>query len=297
MHVGVVLPSLGDSWLRVIDAARGAEELGADSVFVADHLLGLPPERGIMEAWTVMSAVAAATERVEIGAQVLCQSFRHPGLLARMAATLDIVSGGRLRMLIGAGWLQQEYDAYGFRFPSAAVRMEQLRDAVRILKGLMNADGPFSYQGKHYQVYEALNVPPPLRRPFQIEVGGAGDRMLRLIAREADGWNCPAMVLGGLDDRFSLLTNECEKAGRSIEDMRLSVQIVCAVGDDQAAKAPFLQMFEPQFGLVGSVPQAVERAGELMAKGIRDFNVILPSGEAGRACLERLLGEVRPQLR
>lgn len=297
MHVGVVLPSLGDSWSQVLDAAREAESLGADSVFVADHLLGLPRERGIMEAWTVMSAVAASTQRVEIGAQVLCQSFRHPGLLARMAATLDIVSGGRLRMLIGAGWLQQEYEAYGFLFPSAAVRIGQLRDAVRILKGLMNADGPFSYEGTHYRVHEALNVPPPLRRPFPIEVGGAGNRMLRLVAREADGWNCPAIALGGLDDRLALLAEECEQAGRSIEDLRLSVQIVCAVGDDEAAGTPFLENFKPQFGLVGSVPQAVARAGELIAKGIRDFNVVLPPGEAGQACLERLLGEVRPQLR
>ena len=106
-----------------------------------------------------------------------------------MAATLDHVADGRLRMVLGAGWFEAEYQAFGWEFPHPGVRVDQLRDAVRILKGLLNEDGPFSYEGRHYRVRDAVNLPPPLRRPMPIEVGGTGDRMLRLIAQEADGWS------------------------------------------------------------------------------------------------------------
>jgi alkanesulfonate monooxygenase SsuD/methylene tetrahydromethanopterin reductase-like flavin-dependent oxidoreductase (luciferase family) len=136
MHVGVVLPQVNADWDKVLDEARFAEELGVDSVWVIDHVLGFPPPKGILEAWTVMSALAAATTRVQIGAQVLCQSFRNPALLAKMAATLDGISNGRLRLLVGAGWFEQEYRQYGWDFPAPGTRIGELRDTVRILKGL-----------------------------------------------------------------------------------------------------------------------------------------------------------------
>src|SRR5688500_1226730 len=117
MRIGVVLPHVGGDWDQVLEAAQHAEEAGADSVWVVDNVLGFPPERGILEAWTVMSALAAATERVEIGAQVHCQSFRNPALFAKMAATLDRISNGRLRLLMGAGWYESEYTQFGYEFP------------------------------------------------------------------------------------------------------------------------------------------------------------------------------------
>jgi alkanesulfonate monooxygenase SsuD/methylene tetrahydromethanopterin reductase-like flavin-dependent oxidoreductase (luciferase family) len=296
MRVGIVLPQVASDWERTRQAAEHAEEIGCDSVWVVDHVLGFPPERGILEAWTLMSALAASTERVEIGAQVLCQSFRNPALLAKMTATLDIVSGGRVRMLIGAGWHQQEYEAFGWDFPSAGTRVEELQDTIRILKGLLRPHERFSYEGKHYRVRDAVNLPLPVRQPFPIEVGAGGDRMLRTIAREADGWNCPGAALGALDDRLGLLAKACADNGRSIDDLRLTCQIVCAVGDDEAAQHPGLAMFSPQLGLVGSVEQATERAGELISKGMEGFHVIVPPGSRGRACLERLVGEVKPKL-
>lgn len=296
MHIGVVLPQVGADWERVRDAARHAEEVGADSVWVIDHVLGFPTDRGILEAWTVMSALASVTERVEIGAQVLCQSFRSPALLAKMSATLDGISGGRLRLLLGAGWYQNEYEAFGWDFPPPGVRVEQLQDTIRILRGLLDSDDPFTYEGRHHRVREAVNVPGPRRRPFPIEVGGAGDRILATIAREADGWNCPGAALGILDDRLAALERECERRGRSMSDLRLTCQIVCAVGDDEAMADPRLAMFSPQLGLIGSAQQAADRAGELLEKGIEGFHVIIPPGSRGRACVERLVTDVRPAL-
>jgi alkanesulfonate monooxygenase SsuD/methylene tetrahydromethanopterin reductase-like flavin-dependent oxidoreductase (luciferase family) len=297
VHVGVVLPQSKAEWQDVLDDARFAESLGADSVWVVDHVLSLRPEAGILEAWTLMSALAASTERVEIGAQVLCQSFRDPALLAKMAATLDRVSGGRLRLLVGAGWFQQEYEAFGWEFPSPGVLVEQLRETIAILKGLLSGKPePFTFEGTHYRVNGAVNAPQPARAPMPIEVGGARDRVLRTVARDADGWNCPSIALPLLDDRIAFLTEQCERYGRSIKELRLTCQIVCAVGDDELTQKPELAMFGPDHGLVGSVDQAVQRAGEMIEKGIEGFHVIVARGERGRACLERLVNEVRPQL-
>lgn len=296
MHIGVVLPQGGSDWDEALELASHAEEIGADSVWVVDHVLSTRADSGILEGWTMMSALATATKRVEIGAQVLCQSFRNPALLAKMASTLDRISGGRFRLLIGTGWMKQEYDAFGWEFPVPGVRVDELRDTVRILKGLLSTTGPFTYEGKHYWVRGASNTPPPVRFPMPIEIGGGGDRMLRLIAREADGWNCPGVLLARYDERLEYLRGACERFGRPLSDLRLTVQIACAVGDEEAAKQPMMSFFGGEHGLVGSIESARERATEMMRKGVEGFHVILPRGDAGRACLDRLVEEVRPKV-
>jgi alkanesulfonate monooxygenase SsuD/methylene tetrahydromethanopterin reductase-like flavin-dependent oxidoreductase (luciferase family) len=296
MHIGVVLPQVGADWDFCLQSARHAEEHGADSVWVIDHVIGFPPERGILEGWSLMAALAAVTERVQIGAQVLCQSFRSPAMLAKMAATTDRISGGRLRMLVGAGWFQEEYEQFGWEFPAPGIRIEQLRDTVHILKGLLGPHDAFTYEGKHYSVRNAVNMPLPVQVPLPVELGGGGDRLLRTVVSLSDGWNCPGAALGALDNRLEFLRAECDRRGRDVRELRLSCQIVCAVGDDEAARHPGLMMFNPSLGLVGSVEQATARARELMDKGITDFNCVIPPGSKGRACLERLLNEVRPSL-
>jgi alkanesulfonate monooxygenase SsuD/methylene tetrahydromethanopterin reductase-like flavin-dependent oxidoreductase (luciferase family) len=295
--LGLVLPQYRVEWDDVRSAALEAEELGLDSVWVVDHLQSMAPDMGVFEAWTVLSALAAATERVELGAQVFCQSFRNPALFAKMAATLDRVSGGRFRLLIGAGWYEDEYAKFGYDFPRAGVLVEQLREALTILHGMLSGkDEPFTFQGEHYRVSEVRNLPQPVRAPMPIEIGGARDRVLRTVARQGDGWNCPAVALGVLDERLEFLRAECEKAGRSIDELRLTVQITCTIGDEEAESRPDVAMFGPQTGLRGSVDEAVDRVGELISKGISGFHCIAPRGSRGRPILERLATEVRPQL-
>lgn len=296
MHIGVVLPQVSADWDLCLDWARHAEDVGADSVWVVDHVLGFPPERGILEAWSLMAGLSAATERVEIGPQVLCQSFRNPALLAKMAATTDRMSKGRLRVLIGTGWMDAEYRQYGWDFPPPGVRIEQLREAVQILKALLGPHEAFTFAGKHYSTQDAVNLPLPVQQPLPVEIGGGGDRLLRTVATMADGWNCPSAILGIVENRVERLRTECERAGRSMGDLRLSLQIVCAVGDDEAAQHPGLQMFGPERGIVGSVDQAAARVRELQSLGFTDFNCIVPPGRRGRACLERLINEVKPKV-
>ena len=297
MDVGIVLPQIKAEWDDVLATARRAEELGADSAWVVDHLTWMPPHLGILEPWTVLSALAASTERLELGAQVFCQSFRNPALLAKMAATLDRVSAGRFRLLVGAGWFEDEYRAFGYDFPPPGVRVAQLEEAVRILKGTLGPSAePFTFEGEHYRVHEIVNTPQPVRAPLPVEVGGAGDRVLRIVARHADGWNCPSAALGGFDDRLARLKEECDRAGRSIEDIRLTCQITCTVGDEEAEARPDVAMFWPQHGFRGSPEQAAQRAGDLIEKGVSGFHCVVPRGDRGLACLERLITEVRPRV-
>jgi alkanesulfonate monooxygenase SsuD/methylene tetrahydromethanopterin reductase-like flavin-dependent oxidoreductase (luciferase family) len=288
VHIGVVLPQ--SQWSYTLEAARWAEETGADSLWVIDHINGFPVERGILEAWTVLCMLAGETTRPQLGAQVFCQSFRSPALLAKMAATFDHIAPGRLRLLIGAGWYEGEYEAFGYPFPPAGKRVDELRESVKILKGMLSgSDEPFS----HGPVTQVRNIPAA---SIGVEIGGVGDRIMRLTAEEAAGWNTPGAALERLDDRLAKLDEELARAGRKRSELVVSAQIVCAVGDDEAKAHPGLGMFSPEQGLVGSVDQAVQRAGELMAKGVSGFHCVLAPGSKGRACFERLQTEVRPQL-
>ena len=275
LEFGVLLPQVGASWDEARRMARRAEDAGFDSVWVADHLLGLPPDAGILEAWTVMSAVAAVTERVGIGAQVLCQSFRNPALLAKMATTLDLVSGGRLRFLLGAGWYEAEYRAFGYPFPQAGQRVEETIETIEICRGLFDAgDQPFSYDGTHFSVDSAVNVPPPSRR-IPIGVGCTGDRMLDVTARLADEWNYPATGLDRYDERRRTFDERAAACGREV---RRSTQIVFAAGDRELPS--FLRMFMPEFGIRGSRSQMVDRVGQLTDLGLSGFYGFVPDEQS-----------------
>ena len=264
MEFGIVLPQVaGATWERTAQTAKQAEEAGFDSLWLIDHVYGFPPEGGVLEPWTLLSALAPLTERVGLGAQVFCQSFRSPALMAKMATTLQLVSSGRLHFLIGAGWYEDEYRAFGYDFPSAKVRFEQLRDTVRILRGMWESNGePFTYQGDHYNVESVLNVPAPAS-PISLGIGGTGDRLLDLVAAEGDEWNCPASSLPQYADRRKRLEERLAHHGRQV---RRTVQIVYSPGDEPPPRA--LAMFAPKFGLIGSVDQMVNRVGELAADGI-----------------------------
>jgi probable F420-dependent oxidoreductase len=192
MKVGLMLP-VGEmdnaaDWPGIRELAEKAEAEGLDSLWVADHFLYQPPDdeepKGLHECWTLLSAVAAATSRVQIAPLVLCASFRSPGLVAKMAATLDMVSGGRLTLGVGAGWHDPEYEAFGFPTDHKVSRFEEwLEIVVRLLRG-----EKVTYDGAYYETRDAVIVPPPTRH-IPILVAGNKPRMLGLVARHADAWN------------------------------------------------------------------------------------------------------------
>jgi alkanesulfonate monooxygenase SsuD/methylene tetrahydromethanopterin reductase-like flavin-dependent oxidoreductase (luciferase family) len=194
VKIGVVVPAAASdsdggrpSWPAIVSFARAAEAYGLDSVWMFDHFFHKPsggPIDGQLEAWTVVSALAAATDRVEIGTLVLCSSFRHPSMVAKMAATADEVSGGRLILGLGTGWHDAEYDAFGFPKDHRVDRFEEaLGIVVPMLRGKT-----VTFDGDYFTTRDAVLEPAP-SRDIPVLVAAFGPRMLRLTARHADAWN------------------------------------------------------------------------------------------------------------
>ena len=227
---GVTLPQFGATWPEVRDMALLADEAGFDSVWVADHFFGVGSDDPL-EAWTEMTAVAALTRRVEIGFLVLCNSYRPPALLAKMAATFDQISSGRLILGYGAGWFVQEYEAYGYPFPDVRTRLAQLEEGLEILKRMWTEDAP-SFQGRHYRLEGARCRPRPTREPHPpILIGGAGEKvLLRLVAKYADIWNNLGAFHAELPQKLAVLRQHCAKIGRPLEAIEVSQQTVAAIG-------------------------------------------------------------------
>jgi alkanesulfonate monooxygenase SsuD/methylene tetrahydromethanopterin reductase-like flavin-dependent oxidoreductase (luciferase family) len=194
MRVGVTVPmSRSDgggrmpSWAEVLAFAAHAEALGLDSVWVCDHFISRPPDRppeGIHEGWTILSALAAATTRIEVGSLVMCVSFRTPALLAKMAVSADAVAGGRLTLGLGAGWYDPEYEAFGY---PPDHRISRFEEALRIIRPLLRGER-VTFAGRFHEVRDAALLPPP-ERPIPLLVAAKGPRMLQLTARYADAWN------------------------------------------------------------------------------------------------------------
>lgn len=252
---GVMLRQQKIEYSEIRDTARLCDELGYHSVWLYDHILGMGGiDVDIYEAWTLMTALAEATERIKVGTMVLCNSFRPPALLAKMAATLDVISGGRLEFAIGAGWFEEEYRAYGYPFPENAVRVEQLREAVQIIKAMWTEEKP-SFEGKHYRIDEAYCNPKPVQKPHpKVLLGGAGEKyMLPLVAELADEWNCPATQVPEFDHKLSVLKGLCSQAGRDISEIGLSQQTVCVLAKDEAEYQEKLPKAQRRYGFFGDI--------------------------------------------
>jgi probable F420-dependent oxidoreductase len=227
VKVGLILPMSDDdgagtpAWPTIRDLARRAEAGGADSVWVYDHLIFRldGPASGIHEAWTLLSAVAAATERVELGTIVLATSFRNPALLAKMATTLDAISGGRLVLGVGCGWHEPEYRAFGYPFDH---RVDRFEEALEVIGPLLR-EGAVTFVGDYYQVEDCVILPRGPRPRIPLLVAAKGPRMLRLTARHADAWN--TAWFGMPDDRLRQRLADLRIACAEVERDPASLEI------------------------------------------------------------------------
>jgi F420-dependent oxidoreductase-like protein len=240
LHFGVTLPQIKRPWDDTRGAAIELDKLGFHSVWFNDHLYGVPmPNLPILEAWTALTAVGALTERVELGTLVTPVGFRNPALLAKMAATLDVVSNGRVIVGLGSGWFQAEFAGYGMPFPPLKDRLEQLDEAATILKSLWTESQP-SFEGRHFRLEATYCEPKPVRRP-PILIGGGGEKvLLRLAARHADIWNNLAVHQNDLGTKVAKLREHCRAVGRDPAEIRVSQQCLVVIGEnesDAAAKA------------------------------------------------------------
>ncbi len=188
------------------------ERLGFDSVWVYDHLqFTYGPT---LECWTVLAALAELTRRIRIGPLVTCNLFRYPSLLAKMAATVDMISNGRLNFGVGACWHETEAAAYGIPFPKGRTRVEMLDEALTIITRLWTGE-EVSFKGRYYSVDKAVCLPKPIQEPRPpVLIGGGGDKMLRLIAKRADAWNSGFTSPEGFKEELVRLEKACREVGR-----------------------------------------------------------------------------------
>ncbi|MGH2626672.1 MAG: TIGR03560 family F420-dependent LLM class oxidoreductase [Anaerolineales bacterium] len=216
--------SSGFSFEEIVTIAREAESLGFSHFWTSDHFFLNPgePETECLEAWSLLAALSQVTTRLRLGTLVTCQSYRSPALLAKVAAGVDVMSGGRLEFGVGAGWKEVEYTAYGYAFPPIGVRVGQLVDTLEIVRAMWTT-GRATYDGHHYSIVDALCAPKPLQRPHPpILIGAFGDRMFRVVARYADAVNFRGWFLSPESYRKALdrLRKACAKEGRPFDTVR-----------------------------------------------------------------------------
>jgi F420-dependent oxidoreductase-like protein len=234
VHFGVTLPQIKRPWEDTRAVAIELDRLGFHSVWFNDHLYGVPmPQLPILEAWTALTAVGALTSKVELGTLVTPVGFRNPALLAKMAATLDVITGGRVIVGLGSGWFQSEFAGYGMPFPPLKNRLEQLDETATILKRLWTESQP-SFEGRHYRLGATYCEPKPVRRP-PILIGGGGEKvLLRIAARHADIWNNLAVHQNDLGAKTAKLREHCTAVGRDPAEIRVSQQCLVVLGENEA---------------------------------------------------------------
>ncbi|HVO53025.1 MAG TPA: LLM class F420-dependent oxidoreductase [Solirubrobacterales bacterium] len=208
--------------------ARAAEEGGADQYTLMDHWFQIPgvgaPEEPMLEGYTTLGWIAAQTERIRLGLLVSGVTYRHPGLLAKIVTTLDVLSGGRAQLGLGAAWFEQEHDALGVPYPPLAERFERLEEAIQICFQMWSEnDGP--YKGKHYELAETLCVPPPLQQPRPaLMIGGGGEKKtLRLVARYADACNLFGDEPDVIRHKLDVLEGHCDAEGRDYDSIEKTI--------------------------------------------------------------------------
>lgn len=265
LRVGVQLPEVERDvrWAEYLEMARAAEEAGFDSIWIGDHLLYRDdgrPERGPWEAWTLLAALAAATTRVGLGPLVACAGFHPPGLLAKMAATVDEISSGRFVLALGAGWNRPDFDAFGIPFDHRASRFDEAFGIVRRLLGGERV----SFEGRFWTVDDAVLLPTPARRP-PLMIGSSGERVLAITLAHVDAWNTWFDLYGNTPDGFASenakITAAAERAGRAPEQIQRSA-CVLVVLDRAASERPLEPDIPPLEGPPAKIAASLRELAE-----------------------------------
>lgn len=228
MRVGLKLAPQATTVDELRAVWRIAEEAGFDHVWNFDHFAAITgdPEQDVYDGWTLLGAMAEATSRVRIGCMVTGNTYRHPGVLAKMAVTVDHLSGGRLEFGIGGAWAELEHEMLGLEFGTVGQRLDRLAEACVIYKRLCTHERT-SFEGKHYALKDAIANPKPVQRPWPpIWIGGRGERKtLRIVAEHADVWNAPGGDVEEYAHLIGVLDRHCEAVGRDPREIRRSVQV------------------------------------------------------------------------
>jgi len=261
-----------------------------DSAWFVDHLQF--DDRDVLEGWTAITYMAGRHPEFEFGNAVTCQSFRNPGLLAKMGATLQFMSGGRFILGLGAGWKEDEYAAYGYDFPAAAVRVEQLEEYVRIIKALWT-EKQATFEGKHYRVKDTYCEPKPDPMPT-IMIGAHKPKMIQLAVQHADWWNVSWTALEDYKGMVEVCERACEEAGRDPRTLRRTWFGGCMCAPTEARLKKLIGDRTPQQGgITGTTEQVIEQMRAFVDMGV-DYFMLGTPGLPDFVTLETLLSDVLP---
>ncbi|MCB2222683.1 MAG: LLM class F420-dependent oxidoreductase [Actinobacteria bacterium] len=294
-----------DQWDTMVGVAHRLEAAGFESAWVYDHFHTVPhpTQEPTYEAWTLMAALAATTDTIRLGQMCTCNSYRPPAYLAKVASTVDVVSGGRLEFAIGAGWYEHEYLAYGYDFPKPSVRIGQLGEAVQIIKRMWTEDEAH-FEGTHYSVRGAINRPRPLQDPHPpLWIAGGGEKLtLRLVAEHADYAN-----FAGTPEVFAhksrVLEEHCEAVGRDYAEIGRTLHVIVMVDADDAAleraaaqfDAPVEKFLAGSQVVAGSADEVANRLGAYAEEGCEYFVVFFPDAVWGDG-IEAFAAGVIPEM-
>lgn len=276
---------------RVVQNARAAENAGFDLFTVMDHLYqirGIGPEtEPMLEAYTALAGIAAQTSRIKLATMVTGVTYRNPALLAKQVTTLDVISKGRAILGIGAAWNEDEHRGYGFEFPPIRERMDRLEEAVQIARLMFTEDRP-SFEGKHYRIERALNVPRPLQKGGpRILIGGGGERRtLRILARHGDMGDWFGSGVDDLKRKREVFLRHCDEVGRDPSEVLLIVGLfLIPVENEREAHSIMERVPAERRGMMvaATIPQAAEVIARYIEAGFGGFrfsNPTLPTDEA-----------------
>src|SRR3954452_11582485 len=257
-----------DDWVAL---AQACERHGIEALFRSDHYLSVADDRekGSLDAWVTLGALAAITSKLRLGTLVSPATLRHPSVLAQSAVTVDHISGGRVEVGLGTGWWEAEHETYGFPFPRMRERMDALAEQLEIVHGHW-ADGRFDFAGEHYRLEGLEARPKPVQRPHPplIMGGNAGPRSARLAARFADEYNTVLPTLDEARERRQKIVAACEAAGR--DPLPFSIMTMCVIGADEAEVRDRSRRLGdvPEAALAGTVEQVAERLDEYAQVGV-----------------------------
>jgi F420-dependent oxidoreductase-like protein len=301
-----IWPAVTQPWDDIYEITAYCEQTGWDGVYIADHFMPNTPEPGdgdMLECWSVISALAALVPRVRLASLVTSVTYRHPAVLANIAAAVDQVSHGRLTLGIGAGWQLNEHAAYGIPLGSLRERMDRFEEATQILSSLLRQRRT-TYSGQYFQLTDAPNQPAPVQDPLPLLIGGSGERrMLRVVARYADEWNAwttPEV----LAHKMSVLREHCEQVGRDPAEIHVSTQGMLYLSTDAAwvrDKKREASEADPGRPLIAGTPAEVTdivgRYREAGADELIFSDATLGSGARKKETCDLLMTEVAPAFR
>ena len=282
-------------WRDLVQLAQVADAAGLRTVFVPDHFMpmvppGTRPDGDVLEAWTTLSALASSTATVRLGTLVLGNSYRHPAVVANMAATLDQVSAGRMTLGLGAGWQPNEHAAYGIDLPPAGERVDRFEEAVQVVRALLLSEEA-AFEGDYYRLTDARCEPKPVQRPLPLLLAGGGERRsIPIAARYGDAWHAWTDP-DGFRHKSSLLDAACVAVGREPSQVRRLTGQVLQVSD----VAPRVEDDD----IIGPADHVVARLEAYRGAGVDEF-IVRDHAEApvaaAVASLESLATDVVPAL-